>query len=83
MIKDMNKIFISRKQELLPGYFVIPFACSDLANVDTELSHLDRSDLDDKKIADASARITEKMQSLGYEIVSINYRNMRISAQVR
>lgn len=79
----MNKIFISRKQELRQGYFVIPFACSDLANVDTELSHLDRSDSDNKKIANASARITEKMQSLGYEIVSINYRNMRISAQVR
>jgi hypothetical protein len=50
----MNKIFISRKSELRHGYFVIPFACSDLANVDTELSHLDRSDLDNRKIADAS-----------------------------
>lgn len=79
----MNTIFLSRKQELRQGYFVIPFACSDLVNVDTELSHLDRSDSDNKKIANASARITEKMQSLGYEIVGINYRNMRISAQVR
>ena len=77
----MNKIFISRKSELQSGYFVIPFACSDLANVDTELSHLDRSDLDNRKIADASVRIRAKMLTLGYEVEFINYRNMSISAQ--
>ena len=77
----MNKIFISRKSELKPGYFVIPFACSDLANVDTELSHLDRSDLDNRKIADASVRIRAKMLTLGYEVEMINFRNMSISAR--
>lgn len=79
----MNTIFISRKQELRQGYFVIPFACSDLANVDTELSHLDRSDIDNKKIADASVRIRQKMLTLGYEVEMINFRNMSISARVR
>ena len=79
----MNKIFISRKSELQSGYFVVPFACSDLANVDTELSHLDRSDLDNRKIADVSVRISAKMIILGYEVKTINFRNMSISARWR
>jgi len=40
----MNTIFFSRRHELRKDYYVIPFSCSDLMDIDTSVSYRDRTE---------------------------------------
>jgi len=76
----MNKIYFAQKHELAPGKFVIPFSCSDLKNVDTELLPWARSSFENEKITSVWDRITLALQKVGFEVESISYRSMSITA---
>ena len=78
----MNTIFFSRRHELTQGYYVIPFSCSDLMNIDTEVSARDRTETAQKVLDIIYDRITLALLRQGYELVNVNFRNMAISARV-
>jgi len=76
----MNKIYFAQKHELAPGKFVMKFSCSDLKNVDTELLPWARSSFENEKITSVWDRITLALQKVGFEVESISYRSMSITA---
>ena len=78
----MNTIFFSKRHELRQGYYVIPFSCSDLNLVDTEVLHRDRSEAQQKVLDIITDRITLALYNQGYILQSVNFRNMSISAIV-
>ena len=75
----MNTIFFSKRHELTKGKFVIPFSCSDLKDIDTLVSFLDRSDRDRKAIQSIRDRITVALQKYGYELEFVNFSSMSIT----
>lgn len=78
----MNTIFFSRRHELTQGYYVIPFSCSDLMDIDTEVSARDRTETAQKVLDTIRDRITLALLRQGYELVNVNFRNMSVSARV-
>ena len=78
----MNTIFFSRKHELKRGYYVIPFSCSDLMNVNTEVSARDRTETEQKVLDTIVDRITLALYNNGFILQNVNFRNMSISAIV-
>ena len=78
----MNTIFFSKRHELKQGYYVIPFSCSDLMNINTEVSARDRTETEQKVLDTITDRITLALYNQGYILQSVNFRNMSISAIV-
>jgi len=76
----MNTIFLSKRHELRENYYVIPFSCSDLMNVNTEVSFRDRTETEQKVLDTITDRITLALYNQGYILQSVNFRNMSLSA---
>jgi hypothetical protein len=76
----MNTIFFSKRHELRENYYVIPFSCSDLMNVNTEVSYRDRTETEQKVLDTITDRITLALLRNGYELKeAVNFRSMTIS----
>ncbi len=78
----MNTIYFSRRYELKENYYVIPFSCSDLMNIDTEVSFRDRTETTQKVLDTITDRITLALYNQGYILQSVNFSSMSISAIV-
>ena len=78
----MNTIFFNKKQELRKDYYVIPFSCSDLKDIDTELSYHAMPDSHREVLLDVRERITLVLLRYGFNLELVNFRNMSISASV-
>jgi hypothetical protein len=78
----MNTIFFSRRHELRKDYYVIPFSCSDLKNIDTEVSYRDRTETTQKVLDTIVDRITLALYNRGYILQSVSFRSMSVSAMV-
>jgi hypothetical protein len=76
----MNTIFFSKRHELRKDYYVIPFSCSDLMDIDTEVSFRDRTETAQKVLDTITDRITLALINQGYILQSVNFRNMSLSA---
>lgn len=76
----MNTIFFSKRHELRKNYFVIPFSCSNLMNINTEVSARDRTETEQKVLDIIVDRITLALYNQGYILQNVNFRNMSISA---
>jgi hypothetical protein len=76
----MNKIYFAQKHELAPGKFVMPFSCSDLKAVRTELSPWARSSFENDTITSIRERITLSLQNIGFKVESVNFSSMSITA---
>jgi hypothetical protein len=76
----MNTIFFSKRHELRKDYYVIPFSCSDLMGIDTEVSYRDRTETAQKVLDTITDRITLALLNQGYILQSVNFRNMSLSA---
>jgi hypothetical protein len=77
----MNTIFFSRKHELTKNRYVIPFSCSDLMDIDTEVSFRDRTETAQKVLDTIVDRITLALLNQGFELENVNFRNMAITAR--
>lgn len=78
----MNTIYFSKRHELRKDYYVIPFSCSDLNLVDTEVLHRDRTEAQQKVLDNISDRIALALLNNGYILQSVSFRTMSISAIV-
>jgi hypothetical protein len=78
----MNTIHFNKKYELRKDYYVIPFSCSDLNNIDTEVSFRDRTEAQQKSLDTITDRIALALLRNGYILQSVNFRNMSVSAMV-
>lgn len=78
----MNTIYFSRRHELRKDYYVIPFSCSDLNLVDTEVLHRDRTEAQQKVLDNISDRIALALLNNGYILQNVSFRTMSISAIV-
>jgi len=78
----MNTIFFSRRHELKPNYYVIPFSCSDLMHIDTLKLHRDRTETEQKVLDTIVDRITLALLNQGYILQSVNFSSMSISCIV-
>lgn len=78
----MNTIYFSKRHELRKDYYVIPFSCSDLKNIDTEVSFRDRTETTQKVLDTITDRITLALYNQGYILQSVNFSSMSISAIV-
>ena len=78
----MNTIYFSRRHELKENYYVIPFSCSDLNNIDTEVSYRDRTETTQKVLDTITDRITLALYNRGFILQSVNFSSMSISAIV-
>jgi len=76
----MNKIYFAEKFELAPGKFVMKFSCSDLKAVRTELSPWARSSFENDTLSSIRERIALSLQKVGFEVQSINFSSMSITA---
>jgi hypothetical protein len=76
----MNTIYFSKRHELRKDYYVIPFSCSDLMGIDTEVSFRDRTETTQKVLDTITDRITLALYNQGYILQSVNFRNMSLSA---
>jgi len=75
----MNTIFYSKRHELRENYYVIPFSCSDLMHIDTEVSYRDRTDMQQKVLDTITDRITLALYNQGYILQSVNFSSMSLS----
>ena len=78
----MNTIFFSRRHELKRGYYVIPFSCSDLNLVNTEVLPRSRTEAEQKVLDSITDRIALALYNQGYILQSVNFSSMSISAIV-
>ena len=78
----MNTIFYSKRHELRENYYVIPFSCSDLMNIDTEVSYRDRSEATQKVLDTITDRITLALYNQGYILQNVSFRTMTVSCIV-
>jgi hypothetical protein len=76
---EMNTIHYGKRQELQTGRFVIPFSCSDLVGVRTELRPSERSDIENESMHQVRTRIALALQNRGYELEYVNFRNMAVT----
>ena len=77
----MNKILFSEREEIRNNTFLFPFRCSDAKSIRTELRPAERSDSENKTIHCIHERITSVLQSRGYEVISISFWSMLITAK--
>ena len=80
----MNTIYFAQRHELKRGdktVFVIPFSTSDLQHVDTLKSARDRTEYESTKMADVRDRVTKVLLDKGFEVESVNFSSMSISAK--
>ena len=77
----MNTIYFAQRHELRKDYYVIPFSCSDLKLVRTEVLHRDRTEAEQKVFDSIRSRITSALLAQGYVVESVNYSSMSISAR--
>jgi hypothetical protein len=77
----MNTIYFNKKYELRKDYYVIPFSCSDLNLVNTEVLHRDRSEAEQKVLEKIMDRISLALLENGFEMESVNFSSMSISAR--
>lgn len=75
----MNTIFFSKRHELRKDYYVIPFSCSDLMDIDTLKLHRDRTETEQKVLDTIVDRITLALLNQGYILQSVNFSSMSIS----
>ena len=75
----MNTIHYGAKEEL-NGRFLMKFSCSDISGIRTDLRPHERTDTENKLLGTVSDRITLALQERGYEVVSISFWSMLISA---
>jgi hypothetical protein len=75
----MNTIFFSKRHELRKDYYVIPFSCSDLMDIDTLKLHRDRTETEQKVLDTIVDRITLALLRNGYILQSVNFSSMSIS----
>jgi len=78
----MNTIYFSKRHELRKDYYVIPFSCSDLMDIDTEVSYRDRTETTQKVLDTIVDRITLALYNQGYILQNVSFRTMSISAIV-
>ena len=78
----MNTIFLRKRHELRENYYVIPFSCSDLMNIDTEVSFRDRTETTQKVIQSVTDRIAKALLNNGYILQGVNFSSMSVSAIV-
>ena len=78
----MNTIHFNKKYELRKDYYVIPFSCSDLMDIDTEVSFRDRTETAQKVLDTITDRITLALYNQGFILQSVNFSSMSISAIV-
>jgi hypothetical protein len=78
----MNTIFFSKRHELRKDYYVIPFSCSDLMDIDTLKLHRDRTETEQKVLDTIVDRITLALLRNGYILQSVNFSSMSISCIV-
>jgi len=78
----MNTIFFSKRHELRKDYYVIPFSCSDLKDIDTEVSYRDRTETTQKVLDTIVDRITLALYNQGYILQNVSFRTMSISCIV-
>jgi len=76
----MNTIFLRKRHELRENYYVIPFSCSDLMNVNTEVSFRDRTEREQKVLDTITDRIALALLNNGYIIQGVNFSSMSVSA---
>ena len=76
----MNTIYFGKRHELKQNYYVMPFSCTDLVGIDTEVSYRDRTETTQKALDTITDRITLALLNKGYILQSVNFRNMSISA---
>jgi len=76
----MNTILFSRRHELRKDYYVIPFSCSDLMDIDTDRLHRDLTVTEQKVLNTIRDRIALALLNQGYILQSVNFRNMSLSA---
>ena len=78
----MNTIYFSKRHELRKNYYVIPFSCSDLKNIDTEVLHRDRTEAQQKVLDTIVDRITLALYNQGYILQNVSFRTMSVSVIV-
>mgnify|MGYP003343219076 FL=1 len=76
----MNTIHLKNRYELSPKYYVIPFSCSDIVGINTNLRPAERTDTENRLLGAVWDRITLVLQKHGYEVKMVNFRSMTISA---
>ena len=79
----MNTIHFSKKQELQSGKFVIPFSCSDIVGINTNLRPAERTDTENRLLGTVWDRITLVLEKHGFEVQMVNFRNMAITATIK
>ena len=80
----MNTIYFAQRHELKRGdkiVYVMNFSCSELEHVDTLKSARDRTEYESTKMADVRDRITKVLRNKGFEVESVNFSSMSISAR--
>ena len=75
----MNTIFFNKKQELRKDYYVIPFSCSDLMDIDTLKLHRDRTETEQKVLDTITDRIALALLNKGFILQSVNFSSMSLS----
>jgi hypothetical protein len=78
----MNTIFFSKRHELRKDYYVIPFSCSDLMDIDTLKLHRDRTETEQKVLDTIVDRITLALLNQGYILQNVNFSSMSVSCIV-
>lgn len=76
----MNTILLPMRKSIGNNTFVIPFACSEVKGIRTELSHLDRTERENKVIHSVWERITLALRQRGFEVQTVNFSSMTITA---
>ena len=77
----MNTIYFSKREEIRDNTFLFPFRCSDAIGIRTELRPAERSDIENERLRILHERITSVLQNRGYEVISISFWSMLISAR--
>ena len=78
----MNTIFFNKRHELRKDYYVIPFSCSDLMDIDTLKLHRDRTETEQKVLDTITDRIALALLNKGFILQSVNFSSMSISCIV-
>ena len=75
----MNTIFFNKRHELRKDYYVIPFSCSDLMDIDTFKLHRDRTETEQKVLDTITDRIALALLNKGFILQSVNFSSMSLS----
>ena len=78
----MNTIHFNKRHELRKDYYVIPFSCSDLMDIDTLKLHRDRTETEQKVLDTITDRIALALLNKGFILQSVNFSSMSISCIV-